>query len=130
MFWIVTISSIAFLGACSPTKQVIEKESQSMWMDSTTSFAIGRFVLERPSDFVILSQTYKFDGNNIKTSFKKSLPEFNYVVAKREKYLREKKREGSAESEYAETNLAWLEDGRSPKKDTGAFNRSEQHLLL
>jgi len=67
---------------------------------------------------IILSQTYKFDGNKIKTSPKKSLLEFNHVVAKREKYLREKKREGNAASGYAETGRPWLEDARSPKKDT------------
>ena len=129
LIWMLTLSSFALLGSCSLARQGNDQENLAMWMDKTTEFGIGRFVLTRPSDFNILSQTYKFDGNTIKTSPKTSLLEFNHVVAKREKYLREKKRQIFVGRGITETALSWLEDARSPKKDTRllTFREFEDH---
>ena len=89
-----------------------------MWMDESKVIGIGRFVVARPSDFVILTQSYKFDGNTLKTSRNKSILEFKHVIEKREKYLREQRRRDDTAGKFENSNIPWLEDARSPTADT------------
>ena len=98
-----------------------------MWMDNSTAFGIGRFVLTRPSEFNVLTQTYRYDGKGIKTTRNTSLLKFNHVVATRERYLSETKKKKYVGRDLREGAIPWLEDARSPKKDSRllTFRRRE-----
>jgi hypothetical protein len=117
LIWIIAIPSVFLLGSCNLAKINNDREKVAMWMDETTAFGIGRFILTRPNDFIVKSQRYKYNGNEIKTLTSKELFEYDHVVSKREKYLRENKRTDPSEK-FRITELPWLEDARSPKKDT------------
>jgi len=62
LIWIVAIPSVVLLGSCSLAKLNNDQEKVAMWMEKTTAFGIGRFFLTRPSDFISLTQDYKYNG--------------------------------------------------------------------
>jgi hypothetical protein len=127
LIWLLTFSTFVFLGSCSLSRQGNDQEKLAMWMDKTTAFCIGRFVLTRPSGFDVLSQGYKYGGKELETSANTTLLEFNHVVAKREQYLRETKKQKYAGRDLVDTDLPWLEDARSPRSDSRllTFRRRE-----